>query len=133
MLRCTSGRLGLFSESVICFTVQYFSYCFHNLTKVAECHQSDRNPAESPYILSCVYFELELRCARSTKIRSIGKNHPCLRILYFKTLVALKIAAKATPTSAKTASHMVANPKAPKAINMPLTNMAKMIFCQTIL
>jgi hypothetical protein len=37
---------------------------------------------------------------------------------YFKTLLALKIAASATPTSAKTASHIVATPIAPKIIDL---------------
>lgn len=36
----------------------------------------------------------------------------------------MKIASKATPTSAKTASHIVARPKIPRAINKPLAAIA---------
>ena len=46
--------------------------------------------------------------------------------------MALSIARKATPTSAKTASHIVAIPIAPKIITMIFTPKAKPIFCQTI-
>lgn len=42
------------------------------------------------------------------------------------------MARKAAPTSAKTASHIVAIPKAPKTITAILTPNAKPIFCQTI-
>jgi len=42
------------------------------------------------------------------------------------------MASSATPTSANTASHMVANPMAPMVKNTPLTIKAKQMFCQTI-
>jgi len=38
----------------------------------------------------------------------------------------------ATPTSAKTASHMEANPPAPRVNTINLTEKANVIFCQTI-
>lgn len=54
-------------------------------------------------------------------------------ILKFWILTAFKIASKATPTSAITASHSVARPPAPKISTNTFTPMARQIFCQTIL
>lgn len=45
---------------------------------------------------------------------------------------AFKIASSATPTSAKTASHKVAMPPAPRRSTIAFTDVARMIFCQTI-
>ena len=47
-------------------------------------------------------------------------------------LMALRIASTVTPTSAKTASHMFATPKAPSNNIMNFTPMAKKMFCMTI-
>ena len=47
-------------------------------------------------------------------------------------LTAFNIANNATPTSANTASHIVAKPPAPNIKTTTLTPKAKMIFCQTI-
>src|SRR5690606_18066468 len=47
-------------------------------------------------------------------------------------LTAFNIANNATPTSANTASHIVANPPAPSINTMAFTPNAKAIFCQTI-
>lgn len=49
------------------------------------------------------------------------------------TLMALRIAITATPTSPNTASHIVAIPIAPRERIMALTPNAKTIFCQTII
>lgn len=49
--------------------------------------------------------------------------HLCIRVL-----VEFSMARRATPTSANTASHIEATPKAPKAKNTPLTPMAKTMF-----
>ena len=48
-------------------------------------------------------------------------------------LTAFNIANNATPTSAKTASHIVAKPPAPNIRTITFTPNANMIFCQTIL
>lgn len=48
------------------------------------------------------------------------------------TRVAFKIANTDTPTSANTASHIVAIPNAPRVKKMALTPNAKIIFCHTI-
>jgi hypothetical protein len=45
--------------------------------------------------------------------------------------MAFNIAKKATPTSANTASHMVANPPAPNKSTIALTTKAKPIFWYT--
>ena len=64
------------------------------------------------------------------------KGSRTMRSYYLKSirciLTALRIASKATPTSANTASHIVANPPAPRAITMILIAKARMIFCITI-
>ncbi len=56
------------------------------------------------------------------------------RILYlvFMTRMAFKTAETVTPTSAKTASQMVAIPPAPRRSTTALMPIAKTIFCQTI-
>ena len=46
--------------------------------------------------------------------------------------MAFRIASKATPTSANTASHMVAMPTAPNSNTASFTPKARMMFCQTI-
>jgi len=46
--------------------------------------------------------------------------------------MAFKTAIKATPTSANTAAHMVARPKAPRANTNTLTPRAKEMFSHTI-
>ena len=52
--------------------------------------------------------------------------------LVVSTSDEFNIANKATPTSANTASHMVANPPAPNINTRILTVIAKLIFCHTI-
>lgn len=47
-------------------------------------------------------------------------------------LTAFNIAKNATPTSANTASHIVAIPPAPKMSTMALTPKARVMFCHTI-
>ncbi len=39
---------------------------------------------------------------------------------------------RATPTSAKTASHIIASPKIPRPMKVSLTPRAKIMFCHTI-
>ena len=51
--------------------------------------------------------------------------------LIFNILTAFNIASRETPTSAKTASHMVAKPKPPKTRTINLTENANTIFCMT--
>ena len=50
----------------------------------------------------------------------------------FSARVALMIARKATPTSANTAAHIFAKPRAPSTITMILTASANTMFCCTI-
>ena len=50
----------------------------------------------------------------------------------FCTRMAFTMAIRATPTSAKTASHRVASPPAPKASTNSLTPKASEMFCHTI-
>jgi hypothetical protein len=53
-------------------------------------------------------------------------------LYHFITLVAFNMVSRATPTSANTASHMVAIPKAPRIKKAPLTPSAKKILFHTI-
>ena len=46
--------------------------------------------------------------------------------------MAFRMAINATPTSANTASHMVATPKAPSSSTAPLTPRANQMFCLTM-
>ena len=70
---------------------------------------------------------------QASVVRSKNSFIMCFKLqLTFKTLVALRIANSATPTSANTASHKVATPIAPSNINNALTAIARMMFCQTI-
>ena len=46
--------------------------------------------------------------------------------------IAFSIAISDTPTSANTASHIVASPPAPRIRTMPFTANANVIFCHTI-
>lgn len=56
----------------------------------------------------------------------------CLYNYPFRALMAFKIAITDTPTSANTASHILAAPKAPIARTINFTPRAKTIFCITI-
>ncbi len=60
-----------------------------------------------------------------------SKAHPVCH--HLRILIALKTAMRATPTSANTASHIVASPRIPSPIKDSLTARAKIMFCQTIL
>ena len=62
---------------------------------------------------------------------------PLIKVSLYKsftrsTRIAFKTASSVTPTSEKTASHIVAIPKAPSSKTNPFTPNAKIIFCHTM-
>ncbi len=61
------------------------------------------------------------------------KSYYSLKEINFNVRIAFKIAITETPTSANTASHILATPNAPRSSTSAFIKSAKTIFCFTIL